>query len=402
MAASDSGASLGISEAENCSDIRLLLSALVDGEVSPEEASRVKSHILTCPNCASHLAFLRLTGRALSQVPEMFPSPSLSARIAAATYERPTLAERIAGWLRPAPVRVALGTVMAAGLTLVIIMPRMGGEVATNIPPSGGTKAAPLTKKPAEKNIASKSVARAGASVGVEKPAVIAETESLPEPESLPDTVLPPVQPAAKTSLATAPAPILTPRKPAPVKVALANLNAGKILPLTRTDPPMDRHSSLRSSANMRLKTPGAGGMTIPRSGYDRAAVTEPMMKPREAASSAPTLPTASGVTPSLSPLPSENTTVKIADPGSGSAERIASRPTPATTAATVASAAEVQTAPAGKKMRFRLNGTRPSNTETLSISGASSQGGSLGANDPYSFGNGNAVHIGIASAPVK
>ena len=395
MAASDAGASSGIPEAENCSDIRLLLSALVDGEASPEEAFRAKSHVLICPNCASHLAFLRLTGRALSQVPEMLPSPSLSARIAAATYERPTLAERIAGWLRPAPVRVALGTMMAAGLALVLIVPRMGGEIASSIPSapnnptSGGTNAVPPAKKAPAKNRAAKSVAKASASVGVTKPA------DAPDPEVLPEAVLP----SAETVPASAPAS----RKPvapiAPIKVARAELNPTNMLLPMRTEARIDRSKNLRSSINSTLRKPGAGGITIPRSGYDRAAVTEPKLKPRDVASATPALPLASGVTPSLSPLPSENTTVKMAEPGSASAERIASRPAPAaTSAAVVASAAESASGP----VRIRLKRERPSKTELLFPSGADSRAGSLSANDQYSFANGNAARIGITSAPVK
>ena len=381
MAASDAGASLGTPDAENCSDIRLLLSALVDGEATPAEAVRAKNHILICPNCASHLAFLRLTGRALSQVPEAFPPPSLSARIAAATYERPTLAERIAGWLRPAPVRVALGTAMAAGLALVLIVPRMGGEIATStpsVPSSGGANpVSPPTKLPA-KNIAPKSAAKASASLGVTKHAVV------PDPEILPEIVLPS---AAQTAVASAPAASPAPashKSVAPIKVARAELNTSTFVPSARTDAPMDRHSSLRSSANLRLKTPGSGGVLIPRSGYDRAAVTEPFLKPRDVASAAPALPTASGVTPSLSPLLSENATVKLAEPGSASAERIASRTSPA---ATVASAAEVETASSGKMMRFHLNSKKNIAVESFSTAGLNRGSGGF----PSAFGRDSA-----------
>ena len=382
MAASDAGASSGIPEAENCSDIRLLLSALVDGEASQKEAVRARNHILICPNCASHLAFLRLTGRALSQVPEAFPSASLSARIAAATYERPTLAERIAGWLRPAPVRVTLGTVMAVGLALALIVPRMGGEIATtvpNIPSSGGTSAAPSATKSPAKNSVTKSVAKASAAAGIAKHTAAANPKVLPQA----GTILP----VPGKSVAVAPAPVAVSRKAAaPIEVAHAELNPKETLLPMRTEPPMDRHSSLRSSANMRLKMPGAGGVTIPRSGYDRAAVTEPILKPRVMASAAPALPTASGVTPSLSPLPSENTTVRLTDPGSASAERIASRPSPASTGVSAATATiptEVSPSANGGKIQIHFNRKRSSAVESFSTAGLNRGSGGF----PSAFG---------------
>ena len=139
MAASGTGngtASSGTPETENCSNIRLLLSALVDNEAAPEEAARAKAHMASCAGCASHFAFLRLTGRAMSQIPDVYPSASLSARIAAATYDKPTFAERIAGWLRPAPVRVGLGAALATGLAMAFIVPRTGEVDTATVSPA--------------------------------------------------------------------------------------------------------------------------------------------------------------------------------------------------------------------------------------------------------------------------
>lgn len=108
--------------AEKCEIIRPLLSVYVDKEATADEAARVEAHRDACDRCASALAFLQLSHAALSRPLEV-PIPSaLSARIAAATYERPTISQRIAVFLRPVPTRLALGTAAVAAIVAVAVL----------------------------------------------------------------------------------------------------------------------------------------------------------------------------------------------------------------------------------------------------------------------------------------
>jgi hypothetical protein len=113
---------------ENCESLLPLLSVYVDGEATPDEAALIEAHLDTCKDCASHLAFLRATNFVMAGVPEVAPDAALFARIASATYAKPTLreqiAEKVGAWLRPMPVRYALGSAMAAAIAAIIVVPR--------------------------------------------------------------------------------------------------------------------------------------------------------------------------------------------------------------------------------------------------------------------------------------
>jgi hypothetical protein len=406
MAAPDAGsASSGVPEAENCSDIRLLLSAYVDNEATAEEIAQAKLHIAVCANCASHLAFLRLTSRVLSQAPEVFPSASLSARIAAATYERPTLAGRVAGWLRPAPVRVGLGAALAAGLAMVLIVPRMG-EVDT-------------VQSPSETETGS------AVSIPVDKPTTVTApkvTDSVPQTRSArvadstqvsgskpsnPKIAGTGKVPAAKPAVASALPAAVAPKKPSTSTVVVASVprqgslksvritgsdlpDANQIIRSTRTEPQMDRLGSKRIAANAALKNPGAGSVTISRNGYDRTAAVEQILKPREAVASV--VPSVAGNAASgISPLLPESHAVT---------EREANR-SPVVSAAVPAAA--IAEATPQRKLQFRVN--HPRNTGSESFSTAGLNRGSSGlpsANGrDSSFGFSPAVKAGIVDAPV-
>lgn len=87
----------------------------------------VVAHTEHCAGCASEWAFLQATKTAWTSTPMAVPSASLSARIAAATYRKPTFAERfVAGFafLNPVPVRVAIGVAAVAGISF-LALPRM-------------------------------------------------------------------------------------------------------------------------------------------------------------------------------------------------------------------------------------------------------------------------------------
>jgi hypothetical protein len=408
MAASDAGsASSGTPETNNCSDIRLLLSAYVDNEATPEEAAQARTHIAACADCASHFAFLRLTSRALSQTPEVFPSASLSARIAAATYERPTFADRIAGWLRPAPVRVGLGAAMAAGLAMVLIVPRMGEMNTVTLPQASETDAG---------KTATREKAVKGTTSGVTKPTpqkAPAKTTNIakvsePRPGTT-DSVKPP---AAKPAIASAQPKSLSEQRPAPVVIAgtprrksleslnapeAASLNVNDVLLSARAEPRIDRVSSKRTAGNsVALKKPGAGVVMLPRSGYDRAAATEKVLKTRENAVSA------SSVATRITPLPDGNAG-KLAEPTASATERTASTPVESTAVSVASSAAAETPQRTDGILRFRIKSSRAKDSANVALPDVSQRGiGNLSANDRYSFAAGNAAHIGITSAPVQ
>jgi anti-sigma factor RsiW len=67
----------------SCERIQELLSAYLDGELSPAERAEVDAHLAACPECAGLLARLRTALQAFASFPEVELSPALSARLAA-------------------------------------------------------------------------------------------------------------------------------------------------------------------------------------------------------------------------------------------------------------------------------------------------------------------------------
>ncbi len=118
----------------NCAHIRPLLSAYADKETTEAESALIKRHLACCSSCASELAFAQAMDTSLFTMPLAVPPPDLFDSIAAATYARPTLRQRFAQWLAPAPTRWTMGTAIATCLTIAIIAPRLG----TGIYPSQG------------------------------------------------------------------------------------------------------------------------------------------------------------------------------------------------------------------------------------------------------------------------
>jgi hypothetical protein len=66
-----------------CQRIEELLSAYLEGGLSPAEKAYVDGHLAVCPDCASLLALLEKTEKALAGIPELEVSPGLRARLAA-------------------------------------------------------------------------------------------------------------------------------------------------------------------------------------------------------------------------------------------------------------------------------------------------------------------------------
>ena len=65
-----------------CDEARILLHALIDGELDAGHAREVESHIATCPSCAAELAAYRQMREAIGKADLRFKAPaSLRRRI---------------------------------------------------------------------------------------------------------------------------------------------------------------------------------------------------------------------------------------------------------------------------------------------------------------------------------
>ena len=126
---------------DHCQEMRLLVQADLDGELSPAEAARVAAHLDACHDCAAVLATLSsLSARIRVEAPRHTAPESLRAavraRIAAelspvGSAGRP----RPNGWRFPklglgAGASFGTGFALAACLALAVILPRNGGGMA--------------------------------------------------------------------------------------------------------------------------------------------------------------------------------------------------------------------------------------------------------------------------------
>jgi anti-sigma factor RsiW len=130
-------------------ELQELLSAYIDGKAAPSEIQEIEAWIAQSPEAAARLAFLQSLKNASN--PARIATPSaLSARIAAATYERPSLLARLTRWLQPAPVRLSLGGLMATALVVGIVVPRVTPtQSITLTQPTRPVAATPIAATPA-------------------------------------------------------------------------------------------------------------------------------------------------------------------------------------------------------------------------------------------------------------
>jgi anti-sigma factor RsiW len=121
---------------DTCAEMRLLVQADVDGELSPREAAAVAVHLDHCPSCATLQAqLIGLSGRIRQEVPYHKAPDSLRAavlsRVAAAA--QPANDNPLPRWRRLP--RLGLGPMLpigggfavAACLALLLLVPRGGG-----------------------------------------------------------------------------------------------------------------------------------------------------------------------------------------------------------------------------------------------------------------------------------
>ena len=105
----------------NCQKFEDLLSAYLEGELTPEDRHSFNVHLAACPSCASLLAAFRDTREALDGFPELEPSPVLIEKLSTFPRKKRFFRPVIELLLRPAlqPVYAA-STVLLIALSFVL------------------------------------------------------------------------------------------------------------------------------------------------------------------------------------------------------------------------------------------------------------------------------------------
>lgn len=140
-------------------------------------------------------AFAALLKRADAAPSVVALPPGLSERVASATYARPTLWDKLARALRPAPVRFALGGALTAGVLSALFLPRINQ-------PEPPKKTTPTTQIALNEPSAAPSPSPAPPAVEAASPTPVLPT---PAPAKLPSA------PSERAPIAATPAPVRTP-----------------------------------------------------------------------------------------------------------------------------------------------------------------------------------------------
>ena len=102
------------------------LTAYVDAELGPAEASAVRAHLVGCADCRSTEALLRKTLHTLSALPAFEPSPGLRRTVLGAVESTPApWGLGLSRWLRPA---VLLPAGLLAASVLGFLLTTHGGQ----------------------------------------------------------------------------------------------------------------------------------------------------------------------------------------------------------------------------------------------------------------------------------
>lgn len=111
----------------DCKKVQPQLSEFVDGALDGDAAWSIKLHLATCAVCAKVEEELRGTADLLRSLPEIGPSASFEAKLAARLADqvlqprRPSLADRLRDWWYDAPY--ARPAVTTSALALVALIP---------------------------------------------------------------------------------------------------------------------------------------------------------------------------------------------------------------------------------------------------------------------------------------
>ncbi len=101
-------------------NLEMELTAYVDGELGPTEASAVRAHLVGCADCRSTEALLRQTVQTLATLPDFEPSLGLRRSVLTEVEATPApLGVGLSRWLRPA-VLVPSGVLLASALAFVL------------------------------------------------------------------------------------------------------------------------------------------------------------------------------------------------------------------------------------------------------------------------------------------
>lgn len=111
-----------------CERFEELLSAYLEGEVSPEVKREMDAHMASCLACAKLLTVFRETQEALKSFPELEPGPALMARLYAIPEKKSFFQPVFDFLLRPSlqPVFAALSALFIA-ISFVFFLPQGRG-----------------------------------------------------------------------------------------------------------------------------------------------------------------------------------------------------------------------------------------------------------------------------------
>ena len=153
--------------------VRALLSAYLDGQVSPQERGLVKAHLPGCDDCRRYLEELRATVSLVRALPPVTPPRSFALAQAPAHRVEPPLF----AWAAP------LATATAAGLFALLVLGEVAGLVGA---PTGAPPPQALTAEaPADEAL---SLEAPGAPEATAEPETLARTQEVVpvEPTSQP------------------------------------------------------------------------------------------------------------------------------------------------------------------------------------------------------------------------
>ena len=288
---------------EMTEEILAKVAALADGELPESERDAVRALVASSPALTSELAFLERLREATLADSDIRMPVGLSERIAAATYARPTIWNRLAASLAPSPTRYAFGGVALSGVAaLCWVMLRPSLDL---VPPTPASSPAPeqvavVAPTPAPKARlpeVTRPVAPTPASI--EKPVVVAAIPksppiSIPAPTPEfstpePDMSALPMKPK-KTGLVSAPKSVAS--TPAPSRPA-----AAPKLPPARFVEPTEGELVVADSADTIAPASTSGEIKTP-------SESEPLTaQPRTASVSVVTTPVAAALNGDLTKI---------------------------------------------------------------------------------------------------